>query len=232
MNPTMTPLHRHQLARLSDAGWRSVQSCDWDPEARECIAHWAAECLPLVVTRQAAQTAQSDMDRLALGLPAPARWNRRRLALTVARGEVLYFDEFPIAEKVSRRLPIPARPAWLRLCSGLRGAGVNPRVYGSFGWEHLTGLDHVRSGSDVDLWLSVEGEGQADTVAACMQSFSGGTLRLDGELIFMDGSAVAWREWLAWRNGRVKTLLVKSIDGNALVHSPARRGAVGFAEAA
>ena len=39
-------------------------------------------------------------DSITLGLPAPGRWGRRRLALSVARKDVLYFDEFPLAEKL------------------------------------------------------------------------------------------------------------------------------------
>ena len=53
-----------------------------------------------------------------------------------------------------------------------------------------------------------------------------------GELMFDDGTAVAWREWLAWRAGRVKSLLVKTIAGSSLVHSRGWQGVAAFAEAA
>nr|WP_316643130.1 malonate decarboxylase holo-[acyl-carrier-protein] synthase [uncultured Roseateles sp.] len=224
----MTPLHRHQLALLGEAGWRSIQDRDWDATARDCLAHWAAERLPLVVTRQVASAGE---DAVALGLPAPGRWSRRRLALSVARSEVLYFDEFPSAEKVCSHLPMAARGAWRALCAGLKAVHANAHVYGSYGWELLSGLDHVRRGSDIDLWLSVADAEQADAVTACLQAFSGGSLRLDGELMFADGSAVAWREWQAWRSGQVKALLVKSLGGSALVRSPAGHGPATLLEA-
>ncbi|MFG6432662.1 malonate decarboxylase holo-[acyl-carrier-protein] synthase [Roseateles sp. LYH14W] len=225
----MTPLHRHQLARLRDAGWRTLLAGDWDPVARACLAHWAAARLPLVVTRQADP---KDEDRISLGLPAPGRWGRRRLALSVARSEVAYFDEFPLLHHAGRRLPAPARPAWRTLCQGLQAVGANARVYGSYGWELLSGLDHVRPGSDIDLWLSVTDMEQADAAAACLQGFAYRGLRLDGELMFVDGGAVAWREWVNWRSGRVKSLLVKATDGNSLLQSPARWSATTFAQAA
>lgn len=228
----MTPLHRHQLARLSDAGWRTLLARDWDAEARDCLTHWAAARLPLVVTRQAPKTDLPDEDRIALGLPAPGRWGRRRLALSVARSEVAYFDEFPGLDRACHRLPLPARPAWRSLCRDLQAIGANARVYGSYGWELLSGLDHVRPGSDIDLWLSVADMAQADAAAACLQGFSCAGLRLDGELMFVDGGAVAWREWLSWRSGRVKSLLVKATEGNSLLHSPARWSATTFAQAA
>jgi phosphoribosyl-dephospho-CoA transferase len=55
---------------------------------------------------------------------------------------------------------------------------------------------------------------------------------VDGELMFDDGTAVAWREWLTWRGGKVKSLLVKSIAGSSLERSWGRQGAVALAEAA
>ena len=221
------PLRRHQIAWLNDAGWRGIQARDWDAVARDCLAHWAANRLPLVVTRQ---TGLAGDDSISLGLPAPCRWSRRRLAISVARHDVLYFDEFPIAEKALGLVPAATRATWRELCTQLKAVGTQARVYGSYGWQLLNGLDHVRAGSDIDLWLSVWDAGQADAAAACLQSFSGEQLRLDGELMFGDGAAVSWREWLAWRAGGVKGLLVKTIDGSSLVHSPDWQAAAAMAE--
>jgi len=225
----MVPLHRHQIAWLSEPGWRRVQQRDWDAPARDCVAHWATQRLPLVVTRQAQPEGE---ETIALGLPAPGRWERRRLAITVPCSDVLYFDEFPFADQLLRVLPASVRPAWRGLCADLSAASVNARVYGSYGWQWLSGLDHVRAGSDIDLWLSVSDEAQADAAAACLQSVSSELPRLDGELMFDDGAAVAWREWLAWRTGRVKSLLVKTLVGSALVRSWARHGPAVLAQAA
>ena len=109
---------------------------------------------------------------------------------------------------------------------------ANARVYGSHGWQLLSGLDHVRAGSDIDLWLSVSDEAQADAAATCLQSVSDELPRLDGELMFDDGAAVAWREWLAWRAGRVKSLLVKTLVGSTLVRSRDWHGTAVCAETA
>jgi len=227
---TMVPLHRHQIAWLGEAGWRRVQRRDWDAEARDCLAHWAARRLPLVVTRQG--DAAAGEAPVALGLAAPACWGRRHLALGVPRNEVLYFDEFPLAERLVGLLPAPARGAWRELCAALKHAQAPARVYGSHGWQLLSGLDHLREGSDIDLWLSVSDAAQADAAAACLQSAAAGLPRLDGELMFDDGSAVAWREWLAWRGGRSRSLLVKTLAGSALVHARGWQGTAALAEAA
>lgn len=225
----MVPLHRHQIAWLGETGWRSVLDRDWDPTERDCLDHWATRQLPLVVTRQASPASE---DSISLGLPTPGRWGRRRLALTVARSSVLYFDEFPLAERLISLLPASARPAWLTLVADLKLLNANARVYGSYGWQILSGFAHVRDGSDIDLWVSVSDWAQADAAAARLQAVSGELPRVDGELMFDDGAAVAWREWLAWRSGKVKSLLVKSIAGSSLERTWGRQGAVALAEAA
>jgi hypothetical protein len=114
----MTPLHRHQIAWLSRAGWQRLLYRDWDAEALACLRCWAEQCLPVVVTRQ---PDPMDDEAIAVGLCAPARWRHRRLALGVARADVLYFDEFPRLEKVVGQLPASARaPARRLACATAR----------------------------------------------------------------------------------------------------------------
>jgi hypothetical protein len=40
--------------------------------------------------------------------------------------------------------------------------------------------------------------------------------RLDGEMLFPDGAAIAWREWVAHREGRTAQVLVKRLRGVAM----------------
>lgn len=216
----MTPLHRHQLAWPTDAGWQRVLVGAWDAAAQACLAHWAQHDLPLVVTRQRPQAG----DAVCLGLPAPARWERRRIALALPQADLARFGAFPSVCALSPLLAVTQRRPWRALCGGLAACGVQARVYGSHGWQLLTGLDHLRPASDIDLCIAVDGPAQADAVAVLLQSWSDG-LRLDGELVFAGDRAVAWREWLAWRGGRVASVLVKRLDGVALADAPFWRAA-------
>jgi phosphoribosyl-dephospho-CoA transferase len=151
-----------------------------------------------------------------MGLPAPGRWERRRLVLSVPRPDVLHFDEFPRAEQVAKLLPDAARADWQSLGASLRACGAVARVHGSYGWKHISGLDHVRPGSDIDVWIAVSDADQADAVVRLLQSFPCARPRLDGELVFDGGNAVAWREWLSWRAGGAKALLIKHLEGSSL----------------
>lgn len=211
----MVVLRRHQLVWLSDAGWRQLQRAPRDAAEQACIAHWASHHLPLVVTQQPSPPSTAS-DTLALGLAAPGAWGRRKIALQVPLSGALYFGHFPLAPDVVGLLVKPARARWLALCAALRPLGVAARVHGSHGWQRLTGLHYLHATSDLDLHLPVETVQDADAVAALLQAAAPMGPRIDGELVFGDGTAVAWREWLQWRQGRVDRVLVKRLHGVAL----------------
>jgi len=208
---------RQQLVRLGAEGWAHVLEAPWDDEARDCLALWGRRGLPLVVTRQPS----SQADVLATGLPAPASHRRRRLAVAIAPRDVLLVDEFPDADAATHQLPPALAPAWHALLGALAADGCAARVYGGHGWQALTGLAYVHPASDLDLLLPVRSAAQADSVSrrlahAQEQGWSGP--RLDGELLFDDGAAVAWREWRACREGLAAQVLVKRLHGVALEH--------------
>ncbi len=214
----MTALHRHQLARLTPDAWRRQLQGHWDATAHECLSHWAAHGLPVVVTRQRSEDAGQV---ISVGVAAPRRWQGRRLAFQVQRSEVLFFDEFPGLQKVRSLLPASARTPARQLALAVHACGATARVYGSYGWQHLTGLQHVRDGSDLDLWIAVNSIEQADAVAAALAAFASPSCRLDGELVFDGDAAVAWREWMSWRAGRADSVLVKHLNGPSLPRSMA-----------
>lgn len=205
----LQPLQRHQLVRLTPEGWAGVQSDDRAPLAQAALAHWAAHDLPLVVTRQRV----NDGGQIALGLPAPMCWGRLRLALVVPAVVLRDPHEFPGPAVITPLLAPPVRTAWTTLTDRLAALGVTPRVYGSHGWQAITGRAYLREGSDLDLWLSVRDAAQADAVAALLDNADWRGPWLDGEIGLPDGAAVAWREWRQWRTGEVDAVLVKHRTG-------------------
>lgn len=209
-------LRRQQLVRLTSDGWSRLLEAPCEDAVRECLALWAAQGLPLVVTRQPAPGG----DAIAVGLPAPARFRRRRIALSVAQDDVMFLDEFPPAEGVTRLLPRAVVAPWRALVATLALHGCRARVYGGFGWQAITRLAYVHAGSDLDLLLPVDAPAQADEVARLLAAAPWDGPRLDGELQFPDGAAIAWREWLDHRQGRASRVLVKRLHGVAL-ESPA-----------
>jgi len=111
---------------------------------------------------------------------------------------------------------MPAHGAVRELLGRLDTSHATARVFGSYGWQAISGLDHVRTDSDLDLSIPVEGAAQADAVVRALGSFEAERPRLDGELMFANGAAVAWREWREWRAGRARAVMVKRLDGVCL----------------
>jgi len=213
----MPPLQRHGLVYLSTAGWAGVLARAWDAEARACLEHWAAQQLPLVVTRQIDCSGSVAADgEVALGLPAPLCWSRRRIALRVPRKALLYSDEFPRMAAVAPLLPRAVRAGWVLLQRALDDLYLPARVYGSHGWQQLSGLAYLRATSDLDLLVRVADADDADAAVHALANAGIAAPRLDGELLFPHGAAVAWREWQAWRAGDAAAVLVKRRDGVAL----------------
>lgn len=217
----MKPLRRHQLVWLDEFAWHRVLASGTplaaSTEAADCLAHWAEQRWPLVVTRQTPQALAGTADALlALGLAAPARWGRRAISVTASLRGVTRQAAFPLAAEISPLLPAAAQPGWVRLCEQLCWLGVVARVYGSYGWQHITGMDYVHAGSDIDLLIDVGNAVQADQAGALLCSAQTGRVRIDGELVFEDGAAVAWREWLRYRSGQVDSILAKRISGASL----------------
>jgi phosphoribosyl-dephospho-CoA transferase len=222
--PTMD-LQRHQLVWLSAAGWQAVlaggsdEPAPSDP-AQACLQHWAAHRLPLVVTRQAPRPAGPlavPTPWLTLGLAAPTRWGRLRLFVRVPPCAVQSLGAFPPAAAITQLLPSAARADWRALDAALQAAGIAARVYGSHGWQVLSGLACVRIGrSDIDLLLPCAGPAQADAACLLLARAAPTLPRLDGECLFADGGAVAWREWAAGRSGAARQVLVKRLHGAAL----------------
>lgn len=211
----MHALRRHQLACLRASAWREIVARAWDPVARACLDHWAERGLPLVVTRQAATREEG----IALGISAPLAWGRRRIALRVKSDGIDRFAEFPLAREAHPHLPATARAVLERALTRLDALDARARVYGSHGWQIVTSLPCVHAASDIDLWIGVDDAAHADAVAQVLTAAAADERepRLDGEVVFRDGSAVAWREWAAWRTGGMRgQVLVKRIDGAAL----------------
>jgi phosphoribosyl-dephospho-CoA transferase len=163
--------------------------------------------LPLVVCRQ---RVENFPPTISLGLPAPSVWDRRKLALEVAPDEVERVGRFPSLEQFEQGYPHETLIATINeVRSNAPGFEGSIEVYGSFGWETLTGMIYVRPSSDLDLRVEVPDREMAAAVARALNALQL-PIRVDGELAFPDGSAIAWREYLQWVEGKVGRMLAKS----------------------
>lgn len=216
----MSPWQRHQLVWLTDAAWQGVLSRNWDAQAQAILRHWQGQQLPLVVSSQ--RQAQQPHS-ISLGLPAPLQWERRRLALEVVEDGIARRGSFPLLSETV--LPHSHAAQLQDLLQHVAALQVPLQVYGSFGWQHISGLPCVRDSSDLDLLAHVPDLGLAGQVVWLLQGL---TLpwRVDGELLFPNGWALAWREYAQLIGGKVEQVLVKERSGAQMCNMVELRAAL------
>jgi phosphoribosyl-dephospho-CoA transferase len=100
---------------------------------------------------------------------------------------------------------------------GMRYAAP-PTVIGSLFWQYRTGLRYLSAQSDIDvLWQAPPGYCIRSLLAGVETIEQAEGIRIDGEVIFRDGSAVNWRELhLALGQGCTAEVLVKSMHSARL----------------
>jgi phosphoribosyl-dephospho-CoA transferase len=198
----MDNLTRNQLVWLDPVAWAQIEARNWDAQAQAILAHWRTQRLPFVVCRQHPETPS---DQLCVGLPAPQQWSRRRLALTVRLDHLTARADFPTLNQVAQ---VNQWAAALELSAALATLSVQAQVYGSHGWQWLTGLAYVHETSDLDLSVAVPSLALASEVVKRLAST---TLhcRIDGEMVFPQGQAIAWRELQQLLQGQTSQVLVK-----------------------
>lgn len=195
-------LARHDLVWLRD--WRRHARAVPD-DALMRLDDWFGRDRPAIVRRPA----PGDPDGVALGVALPAGHGCRRIALTLAPEAVVRSAPPPLLNEVVDSAPARWREPLARLSAIARSAQLEPRVYGSLLWQHLTGEWYMHAQSDLDLLLPAAPPRRAWRVLELLREWEQATgLRADGELLLGDGSAVAWRELY----GDSAKVLVKSAD--------------------
>jgi len=213
-------LRRHHLLWIAPAHRIAVSGQIEDVTLAAVALRLLNAGAPLVVARQVrpAGGGLSESAFVTAGMPLPPWLGKHRLAFKI-----------PL-RAISRTGPplrlvdaIPHLPAtWRRpLAQLLRNAsptGIVFAVYGSAAWQALTGEKYLTPASDIDLLWRPVGPDQLASGIALLGDWEAATgLRADGEILFGDDDAVAWREWMG-DGGKSSTsrVLVKSLAGARL----------------
>jgi len=213
-------LRRHHLLWTSPA-WRGAaieQVVDLEMH-RHVAAHLAAGW-PLVVCRQSSIDSEGcpAAYSVAAGLPLPPELGKRRLTLIVPASVIVRMAPPLDLKTAIPRLPSDWRLPLRRLLHSANDASVEFRVYGSVAWHALTRRPWLTARSDVDfLWRANDSAQIAAGVELLRQWERESGRRADGEILFGDDDAVAWREWApAEGSGPSQRVIVKSLSGPRL----------------
>ena len=156
---------------------------------------------------------------MPVGLPLPPAAGKRRIALLLPPDAVLQRSSPPLLREAAK----VSDPSWRSTIASLLALGarigVEPSAFGSLLWQHQTGLTYLSPHSDLDvLWPVPPGFDVLSLVFSIAEVQHDAPLRIDGEVVFPDGSAVNWRELLvAHRAADRAMVLAKSMEGVRLL---------------
>jgi phosphoribosyl-dephospho-CoA transferase len=208
--PSNRPAERHDLVYVSPQGWRATLAARLDLADDSLVARWSDEGWPMIRRR----ATLGEPTGVAVGLPLPPSAGKKRLSFLLQPDDIISIARPPLLNCASGSAPHAWRPTLDRLGELAVRHSVEARVFGSLAWRTLTGLDYLTDRSDLDLLLDVRRETDLDRLAADLAAIEADApMRLDGELMRDDGTAVNWRELHAG----AAEVLVKSLTGAGLL---------------
>ena len=206
---------RHDLVWLTARGWQRVRA-GAPPETAGALERWHDGGWPAVVRRAEADLAPGEV---AVGFalpPHPDGGRKLRVGCRVELADVQRRTRALALVGAIDAVPDAWREGLRALEQQAADAGLGLAVYGSVALQALTGQRYLTARSDIDLLLRPLSRKQLmaglDLLAAHAQA-----LPLDGEVVFPDGRAVAWKELRAAFAGAPGTrVLAKSLERVAL----------------
>lgn len=205
---------RHDLVWLSDTAWQGLV-LPTDLQVR--LGLWQQEEWPAVVTRRQPDAAY---DEVCIGFPLPPLdGNKPRFAARVKLDDIAIHQPSLSLHSVIMTAPAVWQADLQNLHQEALLAGIKLRVYGSLSMQFLTGQAYLHAASDIDILFRPYHQAQLRVGLALLQQYSQ-LIPLDGEIIFPDEMAVAWKEWTQCPGEATDYLqqrvMVKSLQGVSL----------------
>ncbi|NEX63104.1 malonate decarboxylase holo-[acyl-carrier-protein] synthase [Noviherbaspirillum galbum] len=213
--------NRHDLAWLSARGWQRAMdaSAQTGQDGDTILRQWRDNAFPLIVRRREPGMLENEV---ALAIAGPPREGRKiRIALRAAIDDIVTVQPPRALADAAGAIPDTWHPAFRSLLDEAAAERLDLAMFGSVAMQAITGLPCLGAGSDIDLLCRPATRGQLDGFVSLLRRHAG-ALPLDGEIMFPDGNAVAWKEWaILDKLAAGSRVLAKSIDTVALL-PPAR----------
>jgi phosphoribosyl-dephospho-CoA transferase len=222
------PWRRHDLLHVAPDVWASVLALCPPVADLPLVADWSDQGWPVIVRRRAEA---EDQHLVPVGVPLPPAIGKRRVALLIPHDGVIQRSLPPSLCATAR----VADPGWRSTIDALLSvaarSGVEPAAFGSLLWQHLTGLAYLSPRSDLDVLWSIPADFDVHTLVCRIGEVQrDATVRIDGEIIFPDGTAVNWRElWNAYQAAEGATVLAKTMEGVQLLKIASLQNVAGIA---
>ncbi len=207
---------RHDLVWLTGRGWERARA-GAPPETVDALDAWRAAGWPATVRRSETGLAPGEV---AIGFAMPPRpdgGGKLRVGCRVELADVQRRTRALALVGALDAVPSAWRERLAALEREAAGAGLGLAVYGSVALEALTGQRYLTPASDIDLLLRPLNHAQLMAGLDLLARYAA-SLPLDGEIVFPDGRAVAWKELrAAFASAPGTRVLAKGLERVALV---------------
>ena len=217
----LAALGRHTLVWALPGNRNAILDSAVGDSARLAIDDWISANRPFIVTRQcelpSKPIVKPIVKSIAVGLPLPPAQGKRRIGLQLPANAIAKTACLPRLTDVVDSAPANWRLSLRQLATTSVDLHVDFHVFGSLAWQALTGLAYVTAQSDIDLLWRPATHEQLRAGISLLENWELETgLRADGEIVFGNLGAVAWREWSALRNRDGGYVLLKHEHGAGL----------------
>jgi triphosphoribosyl-dephospho-CoA synthase len=176
--PELSPIfHRHDLLLLKP----DAEIIGNDPD-KNVIRVWLSAGWPVIVCRPGTTAAG-----IHCGIPLPPELGKKRITFAVNRTAVNQKLELPRLTECLSRLPESRRNvlSWMPY--------LEPEVFGSLAWQHLTGLPYLHEHSDIDLLFRVSNLPELRRLMTQLRQLESECC--DIEIMLWNNRAFSWREF-------------------------------------
>jgi phosphoribosyl-dephospho-CoA transferase len=200
---------RHELLHVAPDVWASVLPAPL--AGLPLLAGWADRGWPAIVRRRG----ETDSRHLVpVGVPLPPAAGKRRVALLIPPEGIVQRAHPPLLHASAVAAESNWQPTVDALVAVGARSGIEPAAFGSLLWQHLTGLSYLTPRSDLDVLWQIPADFDVHSlIRDIAQVQRDAPMRIDGEIVFPDGSAVNWRElWNAHQSAVRGTVLAKTVE--------------------
>ena len=192
MSFTPERLRRHSFAWITDSGSPSLFPEDETPlNDVVSLRNWLGRGRPVIIRRPCRS---EDGKSVYVGLSLPPDPVKRRVAFRLPFSSLANVVEPPLWTECAEAFPESFGMA-SPILSVIEAVKLPLQTFGSYAWQHHTGLSYVTSNSDIDLIVPINRREDWQRFRQLMSETQKTDHRVDLEVILNGDASFNWREF-------------------------------------
>jgi phosphoribosyl-dephospho-CoA transferase len=184
-------LRRHSFAWITGSGISQLAEGETPLNDEVCLRNWVGRGRPVIIRRPCRS---EDGKSVYVGLSMPPDPVKRRLAFRLPYSALADVVEPPSWAECSEASPESSELA-APIIAVTEAAKLPLQTFGSYAWQHYSGLSYVTPHSDIDLIVPINRRGDWRRFRQLMSEAQKTDQRVDLEIILNGDASFHWREF-------------------------------------